>query len=98
MTTYTKLRDGSWGIKVQGTASAGQTVTVTKRDGSSKAETVARVLWAGDGVAICSVANKGASSGRSGYSGRRSGGRYECEECGDMVSPGTQCWETGCTH
>ncbi len=24
--------------------------------------------------------------------------RYECDECGDYVDPGTQCWETGLTH
>jgi len=94
MATYTKLKNGSWGIKVQGTASAGQSVTVTKRDGSSKAELVDRVLWAGDGVAICSIAQHAHSSGsRRGYSGR-----YECDECGDMVVPGSRCWETGCTH
>lgn len=23
---------------------------------------------------------------------------YECEECGDRVYPGTQCWETGMRH
>lgn len=28
----------------------------------------------------------------------RSGGRYECEECGDYVYPGSRCWETGMTH
>lgn len=24
--------------------------------------------------------------------------RYECDECGEMVTPGTRCWETGLTH
>lgn len=23
---------------------------------------------------------------------------YVCEECGDHVSPGSSCWETGLTH
>jgi hypothetical protein len=29
---------------------------------------------------------------------RRPGGRYECPECGDWVTPGTRCWETGMIH
>jgi hypothetical protein len=24
--------------------------------------------------------------------------KYECEECGEFVFPGTSCWETGCIH
>lgn len=24
--------------------------------------------------------------------------RYECDECGERVDPGTRCWETGCIH
>ncbi|HEX6938598.1 MAG TPA: hypothetical protein VF158_04250 [Longimicrobiales bacterium] len=30
---------------------------------------------------------------------RRAGrARYECEECGEWVEPGTECWETGLLH
>lgn len=104
--TYTKLRDGSWGIKVQGSAKAGQAITVTKRDGGTKTETVEKVVWSGEGVAICSVVEtRRASSSSSG--GRRNAhsngsrppaGMIECEECGDYVKRGTRCWETGCTH
>jgi peptide methionine sulfoxide reductase MsrB len=25
-------------------------------------------------------------------------GRYECDNCGDDVYPGTECWETGLKH
>lgn len=25
-------------------------------------------------------------------------GRFECYDCGDMVYPGSSCWETGLTH
>lgn len=104
--SYNKLRDGSWGIKVQGSAKPGDRITVTKRDGSSKVETVDKVVWSGNGVAICSVIEtRGASSSSSG--GRRNAhgntsrapaGTYECEECGEYVRKGTRCWETGHTH
>jgi hypothetical protein len=34
----------------------------------------------------------------SNANGNKHGGRYECNECGDYVTAGTRCWETGCTH
>jgi hypothetical protein len=39
----------------------------------------------------------GGSSG-GGSSSRGRGGRYECDECGEYVTPGTICWETGMRH
>lgn len=96
--SYTKLRDGSWGLRGHGLAD-GVTVVVVKRDGTRKTETVGRVLWRGtDGLALATIA--GASSaprqGRRPFStGAR---RYECPECGDYVTRGTTCWETGCRH
>jgi len=55
--TYTKLRNGFWGLRVTGfqvTPQNGDTVTATRRDGRQKRETIGRVLWCGDGIAICS--------------------------------------------
>lgn len=80
--TYTKLKTGAWGVRVPGAARAGQTVTVTKRDGSRRTETVSRVLWAGDGVSICAIASSGA---RSSSAPRRSGGSGGCRGCGGRV-------------
>lgn len=62
-TTYTKLRDGSWGLRVQGQATDGQQVVVAKKDGARKVETVGRVLWRGEGVTLCSIR----SGSRSGH-------------------------------
>lgn len=54
--TYTKLRDGSWGVRVIGAAvTAGQSLTVNTKAGEAKSETIDRVLWSGDGASICSV-------------------------------------------
>jgi hypothetical protein len=54
--TYAKLKDGSWGIRADGTAlTVGQIVTVTKKSGETKSETVARVLWTGDGITLAAI-------------------------------------------
>jgi len=59
VTTYKKLKSGFWGLQcrdVQAPLQAGDVVLVSKRDGSTKRETIGRVLWAGDDKAICSIA------------------------------------------
>lgn len=97
--TYTKLNNGDWGIKVIGDIATGASVTVTKRDGSTKTEIVGKVVWTGKDkysnadVSICTVQQVQRVSCRPAYRGRR-----ECEECGDYVTAGTRCWETGMMH
>lgn len=101
---YRKLRDGSWGVA--GPASeveAGKRVTVGKSDGTTKVETIGKVI-AGpfdDGNVLATVVKTGKTGGSNSSGGGRrgrSGGRVECDECGEYVSPGTRCWETGMTH
>lgn len=94
--TYAKLHNGNWGIRAKGIVTAGETVTVTKRDGTTKTETVGRVLFCKDGLSICAI-EQASSSSRGGRRGSR-GARRECDECGEFVTPGTVCWETGCVH
>lgn len=53
--SYKKLRDGSWGVAGAG-LTAGARVTVTKRSGDTKTETVDRILWADDGYSIATIA------------------------------------------
>lgn len=84
MTTYTKLRDGSWGLRISGSAQAGQTISVTKKSGDSKTETVGRILWTGNGITLATVANghsHRSSSSRSGCGCNSSCCRGRCE-CG----------------
>lgn len=57
--TYAKLRDGSWGVRVAGEVMAGALVTVVKKSGETKQERIAKVLFSGDGVSICSIATGG---------------------------------------
>jgi hypothetical protein len=88
MATWTKLKDGTWGIRAEGKVAVGTSVEVRKKSGESETRTVARVIWTDGKISLCSV---GASRSK-----RR--GPYECPECGDRVQPGTRCWETGCLH
>jgi hypothetical protein len=52
--TPKKLRDGSWGALAQSeSVAAGDTVKITTKAGKSWTATVSKVLWSGDGKAIC---------------------------------------------
>lgn len=95
MASYAKLRDGSWGIRVQGAAAPGETITVTKRSGETKQETVARVLWSGNGVSLCSIERDGGSR-RGGYPYRGMGGNYCYYPC--PVSGRKCCPQNGPCH
>lgn len=70
--TYKKLKNGGWGIIVEGSPKEGDKLTVTKKDGSTKAEIVKDILWAGDGKSICSIVPTERT-----YDSRR-----RCAECG----------------
>jgi hypothetical protein len=101
--TYTRLRSGEWGIRiVGGQPQPGAVVAVGRRDGTVVHETIGRILWTGPGrdgetVTLATIPHR--ERRRSSGRGRRyAGGRYECEECGDIVEPGSRCWETGMVH
>ncbi len=52
--TWAKLQDGSWGARVEGAAPAvGTELTMRRRDGTVSTRYVARVVWAGQGIALC---------------------------------------------
>lgn len=90
--TYTKLRDGSWGLRVTGTTTpkANEKVVVAKRDGTSKVEHVAAILWSGDGVHLCTisqafVSQRPLSPQRGGPSGaRKARGTWTGCSCGSV--------------
>ena len=84
--------------------SVGTTIAVQKKDGTSSSVCVQEYILPApeDGgwiVSIVSTPRPRASAPRrcASSSGPRTGpdGRYECEECGDRVYPGSRCWETG---
>lgn len=92
--TFTKLRNGSWGIKGHGLVPTAQ-VTVTKRDGSTSTVIVEKVIWDGGDVQIASIV---ADRHPRQSAHRAPRGRMACDECGEFVTRGSRCWETGMTH
>lgn len=56
--TFTKLRDGSWGLRIVGphAVEPGQSVTVTKKSGETSTERVGEVIWSdGKGVTLAKI-------------------------------------------
>ena len=61
-TTFSKLRDGSWGLRGQSLVS-GEKVLVSKRDGSRVCKIVGKVLWTGpDGITLATIDTESESS------------------------------------
>ncbi len=89
--TYTKLKDGSWGVRVTGTPShEGRVITVTKKDGSAKQEALGPRVWEGNGVQLLRI--------NSGYRATKSSARRTGCSCGSLegVPRASDCWT--CRH
>ena len=101
--TYTRLRQGDWGIRVTGAEvpAEGDTVTVRKKDGQERREVVLKVIWSGTGKYsgalehLCAIVQRAAGAGRR--RGKRHdgqpcangcGARLNCSECGEWVNCG----------
>lgn len=82
--TYTKLKSGGWGVRVVGTAKAGDRVTVTTKAGVKKVETVTAVVWSGNGVTLCAIDQKvkGAVTERQADAGHGRGRAVRTDCCG----------------
>ena len=101
--SYRKTQTGEW--VVMGPTSivkANATVTVAKKDGSTKVETIAKVgrPFQAQGremvygyIARSAWSTTGTRPARNQYGQHR-----ECDECGELATPGTVCWETGLRH
>lgn len=83
-TTYAKLKSGDWGVRIQGTAQEGDCVTVTKKSGETKQETIEKVLWTGNGVSICAIRQARRGGYNTGYGTRRRRRQDDCDcDCED---------------
>ena len=78
-TTFTKLRNGSWGVKGTGLA-AGRIVGVAKRDGSHSNVTIDKVIWTDGKVQIASIKQAGTRTATATRYTRPTG--HSCECCG----------------
>ena len=103
MTTFKKLKNGDWGIRVEDEApEPGASLTVRKRDGSTSTVTVDKVLWRGQendkDIALCSIKrDEQRSEGRRSY-GRSCGRRRSCPTGGNCSSfgDGRSCGADDC--
>lgn len=77
--TFQKLKSGEWGIRVTGTVTPGARVTVRKKSGETTTETVGRVVWAGGGVSLCTIADRSGAAGR-----HKSRGTWTGCSCGSV--------------
>jgi hypothetical protein len=87
--SFTKMKDGSWGLRIQGTAKAGQSIAVQKRDGGSKTVEIGRVVWTGNGISLATISGSGSTqratarpARASRYSADRAPGGRKCSYCG----------------
>lgn len=77
---YRRLSSGEWGIQGPGLV-AGETVTVTKRSGETKTETVGSILTDEDGVQTATIAGRVSPAQRSCSHYERDNRGY-CYSCG----------------
>ena len=104
MATFTKLRDGSWGIKL-GKADmthgrSGAVVKVQTKAGEVKSVTIQQVVSRGSDYALCSIVadrSPARSSSSRSYGGNGLGRRTGCS-CGSQEggSKDSDCWT--CKH
>ena len=97
--TPAKLRDGSWGARVQGTVTAGQTVTIQTKAGKTWDAAVSGVVWSDGKVSLCTTRSlDGGPPKRAsnydptmfrGYGAPRGGYRRTCKTGGNCSSFGS---------
>jgi hypothetical protein len=92
--TYRKTAQGDWVVLAcADVLKAGRQISVWKKDGTRKTETIERVgkTFQIDGIDVA-----------YGYIARparvQNHSRGFCNECGEKATNGTRCWETGATH
>lgn len=94
--TPTKLRNGNWGARVKSAqVSAGDVVRITTRSGKTWEARIVKVVWSGDGVAICATESLDRSHGTSGGTYRPRRGvdycGYPCPVDGHRCTPDHPC-------
>ena len=87
--TFAKLNDGSWGLRIQGDASEGDTVLTVRKDGTKSIKTVGAILFKRDGLTLARIQEGGSRPApNSTYARRRRPCGYpgctgygHCDEC-----------------
>lgn len=53
--SYSKLKSGEWGVRLEGSAQPGQIVNVMTKAGKVKPEKLGRLVWSGTGVQLYAI-------------------------------------------
>ncbi len=53
--SYSKLKGGDWGVRLEGSAQPGQIVNVMTKAGKVKPEKLGRMIWEGGGVQLYAI-------------------------------------------
>jgi len=92
--SYTRLKSGDWAVRAEGVIKEGARITVTKKSGETKQETVSKVLWSGldnrtnKPISLCLVAKE--SRGRR---GNHAPYGQSCPYCGSRSC--SRAWDEG---
>ena len=98
--TPCKLRNGDWGAKTSARIRQGDIVTITTRAGKSWDARISKIVWTGNGVAICATASldrpQRSATARNSRRTRRAGTWTGCscgsrEEHGETVPAASNC-------
>lgn len=93
--TPMKLKSGAWGARASSEAvRAGDVLCITTKAGKSWDAMISRVIWAGNGVAICATERKASNpcapqKNSSHYTAEQAG----CSRCCETATRRAQIWE-----
>ncbi len=53
--SYSKLKSGEWGVRLEGTAKTGDIINVVRKDGKVKPEKLGKRVWEGGGAQLYAI-------------------------------------------
>lgn len=85
--TFTKLKTGEWGVRVEGTPTVGQEISVTKKSGEVSTVLVSKVVWEGTNpeghaLSLCEIEAKQSTQPNRTYYRKYASNRKTCPMCG----------------
>lgn len=93
-----KLRDGSWGAKILGSAQVGQMITIRTQAGKTWSATVSNVIWSGNGITLVSTRSNDSHSPSSSHRPKKKYGAGRCSECGEFLKSWMDGYSAGLCH
>ena len=97
LATYAKLRDGSWGVKLntENPPQPGTIIKVTKKSGETKEEQLKQIIFKGSGITLASIASGEPTPHGEIIPGREPKAKPGvCYSCGNRCKfPYTECWD-----